>query len=218
MSDLMSDMTQYGPGFIESAWTVLIITLATIILSWICGLVAVLGKTSRFSTLRQICTFYIWFTRGTPALIQVFIIYFGIPQFGLHLSPFVAGVVALGINSGAYVSEIIRGGLKAIPIGQMESSQALGMRHSETMVRIIFPQVFRIVLPPLTNEAIATLKNTSLLSTITVIDITLYTQTVIASTFRPFQFYIAASVVYLVLTSILSQLSAWLERREALQN
>jgi len=108
--------------------------------------------------------------------------------------------------------------LKAIPIGQVESSQALGMRHSETMVRIIFPQVFRIILPPLTNEAIATLKNTSLLSTITVIDITLYTQTVIASTFRPFQFYIAASVVYLVLTSILSQLSAWLERREALQN
>ncbi|MEI7997006.1 MAG: ABC transporter permease subunit, partial [Methylococcaceae bacterium] len=104
MSDVMSDMTQYGPGFLESAWTVLTITLATIVLSWICGLVAVFGKTSRFSALRKICAFYIWFIRGTPALIQVFIIYFGIPQFGLHLSPFVAGVVALGLNSGAYVS------------------------------------------------------------------------------------------------------------------
>jgi len=209
------DITTYGWGFVLAGWTVLLITLSTIVVSWICGLLATLGKTSRFAAIQKLCEFYIWFIRGTPALIQVFIVYFGLPQFGLHLSPFLAGVIALGLNSGAYVSEIIRSGLLAIPKGQMESSQALGMRHSETMARIILPQVFRIVLPPLTNEAIATLKNTSLLSTITVVDITLYAQTIISSTFRPFQFYFAAAFVYLVLTSVLSRLSAWLEQRQA---
>lgn len=96
----------------------------------------------------------------------------------------------------------------------METSYALGMSRKDVMRRIILPQVFRIVLPSLTNEAIAALKNTSLLSTITVMDVTLYAQTIISSTFRPFEFYIAASIVYLVMTSILTQLSGWFERRQ----
>lgn len=214
MSQLLSDISLYGPGFLEAAWLVLLITLATIVLSWVFGLLAVLGKRSHFSVLRGISSFYVWFIRGTPALIQVFIIYFGLPQLGLNPSPFLAGVIALGLNSGAYVAEIIRSGLLAIPKGQFESSQALGMSHTETMGRIVLPQVFRIVLPPLTNEAIAALKNTSLLSTITVVDLTLYAQTIISSTFRPFQFFIATALIYLVLTTLLTQLSSWLERRQ----
>lgn len=122
--------------------------------------------------------------------------------------------MALGLNSVAYVAEIMRAGLQAIPRSQMESAYALGMRKREVMRRIILPQVFRIVLPPLTNEAISTLKNTSLLSTITVIDITLYAKTIIYATFRPFQFYIAAALIYLLLTSLLTEFSAWLERRQ----
>jgi polar amino acid transport system permease protein len=214
MNQLYSDVLLYGPGFLEAAWVVLLITVGTILLSWLFGLLAVLGKASRFGLLRAIAGFYVWFIRGTPALIQVFIIYFGLPQIGLNPSPFVAGVVALGLNSGAYVAEIIRSGLLAIPKGQFESSQALGMSHPETLGRIVLPQVFRIILPPLTNEAIAALKNTSLLSTITVVDLTLYAQTIIATTFRPFQFFIATAVIYLVLTTLLTELSAWMERRQ----
>jgi polar amino acid transport system permease protein len=218
MSQLYSDIALYGAGFMEAAWVVLLITIATIALSWVFGLLAVLGKRSDFKLLRAIASFYVWFIRGTPALIQVFIIYFGLPQIGVNPSPFLAGVIALGLNSGAYVAEIIRSGLLAIPKGQFESSQALGMSHPETMVRIVLPQVFKIILPPLTNEAIAALKNTSLLSTITVVDLTLYAQTIISTTFRPFQFFIATAVIYLVMTTLLTQLSSWMERRQIRQS
>lgn len=214
MNQLWSDIDTYGLGFLQAGWTVLLITVATIVLSWIVGFLAVSAKMSSVRFFSAIGRFYIWFIRGTPALIQVFVVYFGFPQIGIHLSPFVAGVVALGLNSGAYVAEIMRAGLQAIPRSQMESAYALGMSKGEVMRRIILPQVFRIVLPPLTNEAISTLNNTSLLSTITVIDITLYAQTIISATFRPFQFYIAAALIYLLLTSLLTEFSAWLERRQ----
>lgn len=212
MNQILQDVQVYGMGFLDAAFTVMCITVLTIVLSWIFGLLAALGKQSSVKFLRAISRFYIWFIRGTPALIQVFIVYFGIPQFGIHFSPFFAGVIALAMNSGAYIAEIIRSGLNAIPRSQMESAFALGMSRAEVMRRIILPQVFRIILPPLTNEAISALKNTSLLSTITVIDITLYAQTIISATFRPFEFYIAASVIYLLLTSILTELANRLER------
>jgi polar amino acid transport system permease protein len=205
----------YVPGFARATWIVFSLTVMIILVSWICGLAAAVAKTSSLAPVRGAAAFYIWFVRGTPALVQVFIVYFGLPQLGLGLSPFVAGVLALGVNSGAYVAEIIRSGLSAIPRGQVESALALGMSRADTMRRIVLPQVVRIVLPSITNEAISTLKNTSLLSTITVVELTLYAQMIIATTFRPFEFYIATAVIYLALTTILSQLAAWLERRNS---
>ena len=212
---MIETLSVYGPGFLHASWLVFSITILVIVVSWICGLAAALGKTSSLGAVRALATFYIWFIRGTPTLIQVFIVYFGFPQLGLRLSPFVAGVLALGVNSGAYVAEIIRSGLLAIPKGQAESAMALGISRHKAMTTIILPQVFRIILPPLTNEAITCLKNTSLLSTITVMELTLYSQILIATTFRPFQFYIAAAIIYLIMTTVLSQLSAYLERRNA---
>lgn len=215
MANFWDEIRLYGPGFLEASYTVFGITILTIAVSWVCGLVAALAQRSKFRVVRMAAGFYIWFIRGTPTLIQVFIIYFGMPQLGIRLSPFTAGVIALGINSGAYVAEIVRGGLTAIPRGQMESALALGFSPAETMRTVILPQVFRIILPSITNEAISTLKNTSLLSTITVVELTLYAQTLIASTFRPFEFYIAVAVIYLVLTTVLTALASWLERRYA---
>jgi His/Glu/Gln/Arg/opine family amino acid ABC transporter permease subunit len=212
LQEWIADFGRYVPGFVNAAWIVLLLTVVSIIISWICGLLAALGKASKLTPLRYVSSFYVWFVRGTPTLIQIFIVYFGLPQVGIRLSPFVAGVIALGVNSGAYVAEIIRSGLSAIPKGQMESSLALGMSRFDAMTRIILPQVFRIIIPSLTNEAITSLKNTSLLSTITVVELTLYAQMIIASTFRPFDFYIASAIIYLVMTSVLSQISAHLER------
>ncbi|MDQ0513096.1 amino acid ABC transporter permease [Ancylobacter amanitiformis] len=202
----------YVPGFAAASGLVLVLSVLAIVVSWACGLLAALGKVSRFAALRRVSEFYIWFIRGTPTLIQIFIIYFGLPQMGLRLSPFVAGVIALGVNGGAYVAEIVRSGLSAIPKGQMESAQALGMSRWHMMSRIILPQVFRVILPPVTNEAITMVKNTSLLSTITVVELTLYSQTIIATTFRPFEFYIATALIYLVMTSLISQAAGQLER------
>jgi His/Glu/Gln/Arg/opine family amino acid ABC transporter permease subunit len=218
LANFLADVRLYGFGFLMAAWTVFWLTVLTIIVSWISGLLAALGQMSKWRAVRSATVFYIWFIRGTPTIIQIFIVYFGFPQIGIRLSPFTAGVLALGINSGAYVAEIIRSGLSAIPRGQTESALAIGFSHAATMRSIILPQVFRIVLPSLTNEAISTLKNTSLLSTITVVELTLYAQTLIAMTFRPFDFYIAVAVIYLLLTTILTQLAAWLERRYAVHS
>ncbi|MFB0993635.1 MAG: ABC transporter permease subunit, partial [Paracoccaceae bacterium] len=133
MTEFWSDVAIYGPGFLTAAWTVLWLTLVTIALSWFFGLAAALGQQSDFIAVRAVVAFYIWFIRGTPALIQIFIIYFGMPQIGVRLDPYTAGILALAINSGAYVAEIIRSGLSAIPNGQMESSLALGFSRPATM-------------------------------------------------------------------------------------
>ncbi len=207
---------RFMPGLLESCIIVLELTVVTVLLSWICGLFAALGKSSNYKILKYPCSFYIWIIRGTPTLIQIYIVYFGLPQIGIKISPFVGGVLALGVNSGAYVAEIVRSGLMAIPKGQMESARALGMSYTKAMRRIILPQVVRIILPPITNEGITMLKNTSLLSTITVMELTLRAQVVIARTFRPFEFYIIAAILYLMMTTILSHFSDKLEQKYAL--
>ena len=214
--EYLMSFAAYAPGYASAFVIAIEVAAVTIIISWMCGLVGVLAKLSRYRVLRYPAEFYIWFIRGTPQLVQVFIVYFGLPQVGLNLDPFVAGALALGVGSGAYVAEIFRSGLLAIPKGQPESAHALGMNNALTFRRIVFPQMIRIVVPALTNEAINTLKNTSLLSTITIMELTLYTQAVIAATFRPFEFYVIVSVLYLSITTLLTQFAKWYERRYAL--
>ena len=203
----------YLPGFLSASWLAFKIAAATIILSWLVGLALALGQRSRLSFVRQSITAYIWFFRGTPALIQIFVVYFGLPELGIKLNPYMAGILALAMGSGAYVAEIIRSGLKAIPIGQFDGAQSIGLTAIEQYRFVVLPQVVRIVVPALTNESINTLKNTSLLSAITVLELTLHTQTMIAATFRPFEFYILAAVLYLMMTTVLSQFSRWFERK-----
>jgi polar amino acid transport system permease protein len=212
----MQSIAGYLPGMFWAAALAFQITLAAIVLSWILGLAAALMKDSPSRILRWPAEFYIWFIRGTPSLIQIFIIYFGLPQFGIVMSPWVAGVIALGVSSGAYVAEVVRSGLLAIPKGQREAAIAVGMPHGLLMRRIILPQVVRIIAPPLTNEAINTLKGTSLLSVITVMELTLFTQIAIATTFRPFDFYIMAALFYLAMTTALSSFASWFERNNRL--
>lgn len=215
LQDWWLDFQPYVGGFVDASVVVLALSVCAIVVSWACGLLVALTNRSPIPLLHYISGFYVWFIRGTPALVQIFIVYFGLPQIGLRMSPFVAGVVALGLNGGAYIAEIVRSGLMAIPKGQMESAQALGMSRTHMMRRIILPQVFRIILPPITNEAITMVKNTSLLSTITVVELTLYSQTIISTTFRPFEFYIATALIYLAMTTIISQGALELERRYA---
>ena len=203
----------YLPQFWPASVVVVEVTILSILLSWVCGLVCALMKASQFRTLRYTAEFYLWFVRGTPLLAQIFLIYFGLPQIGLDFDPFTAGVIALGLNGGAYVAEIIRGGLLSIPKGQSESAAALGLTYFQLMRRIVLPQVVRVIIPPITNDAATTLKNTSLLSTITIMELMLQTQVIVSSTFRPFEFYILVSLIYLVMTTILMVLLRWAETR-----
>ena len=209
-------MSVYFPLFLPAIWIVIKVTVLSILLSWVCGLLCALAKTSGIRLLQYPAEFYLWFIRGTPLLTQIFLIYFGLPQVGIRLDPFTAGVIALGVNGGAYVAEIIRGGLLSIPKGQRESAVALGMSYGQTMRRIILPQVVRVIIPPITNDAATTLKNTSLLSTITIMELMLQTQIIVSSTFRPFEFYILVSLIYLVMTSVLMLFMRWQERRYAI--
>jgi polar amino acid transport system permease protein len=206
-------LSAYTVGFLETTFLAVEVAVVSIVVSWGCGLIAALSVESGHRILQRATRFYVWFIRGTPTLIQIFIVYFGLPQFGLRMSPYVAGVIALGVNSGAFVAEIIRGGLLAIPPGQRESARALGMKWWQEMGLVVLPQVVRLIIPPLTNEAITLLKNTSLLSTITVLELTLYAQMAIARTFRPFEFYIVAALIYLALTTLLANGARALERR-----
>jgi polar amino acid transport system permease protein len=216
LTDSLVLLSGYGWGFLDTTIIVIEVTIIAILVSWLCGLAAALAEESRSLIAKRIARFYVWFIRGTPTLIQIFIVYFGLPQFGLKMSPYVAGVIALGVNSGAFVAEIMRAGLNAVPHGQRESARSLGMRWWQEMWLVVLPQVVRVTIPPLTNEAITLLKNTSLLSTITVLELTLYAQMAIARTFRPFEFYITAALIYLVLTSVLSRGARLLEQRLAI--
>jgi polar amino acid transport system permease protein len=202
---------------LQATVTVIEITACVVLLSWIVGLLLALLRTSNILILQWPARFYIWFIRGTPALVQIFIVYFGLPQFGVRLSPFVGGVIALGLNSAAYVAETIRGGLISIPKGQRESALALGLSHTTAMRRIILPQVVRVIIPPISNELASALKNTSLLSTITLMELTLQTEVVVATTFRPFEFYITAALLYLIMTTVCLVALQRVENRFALR-
>lgn len=209
----MQNTLQYLPGMIKATFVAVEVAALGILVSWILGLALAVMKTAASPLLRWPAEFFIWFTRGAPPLIQVLLIYFGIRQLGVGLTPFVAGVMALGASSAGFVSEIVRTGLRAIPKGQWESSTAIGLTSLAAFRRVILPQVVRIIIPSLGNEAINTLKNTSLLSAITVVELTLYTQGLVASTFRPFTFYVMAALIYLVLTTVISKAIGWYENK-----
>jgi polar amino acid transport system permease protein len=210
-------VSPYLPLLLDAALLVLQVTVCVVLLSWLVGLILALCRTSGTPILMLPAKFYIWFIRGTPALVQIFIVYFGLPQFGIRMSPFVAGTIALGLNSGSYVAEIIRGGLLSIPPGQRESALALGMSRWSALRRIILPQVVRVIIPPISNEVASSLKNTSLLSTITLMELTLQSEVIIASTFRPFEFYILAAGIYLIMTTTCLYGLQRMERRFALR-
>lgn len=180
-----------------------------LVLGWALGLIAVAGP----RWLRAIAWAYVQFIRGTPLLVQIFLIYFGLPAFGINVPAFWSGVIALGLNSGGFQAEIVRAGIESIDRGQSEAARSIGMSSLQALLLILVPQTIRRVIPPLTNELITLTKSSSLLSAIAVLELTHAGQAIIARTFAPFEIYTAVAVFYLVLIAILSRASALLERR-----
>ena len=196
------------------------LTCGAVIIGIILGCLAGMGRVSRNGFLRAISGVYVYVLRGTPMLLQIFFIYFGVPQIYLAVtgepmmpSPIKAGIIALGINSGAYVAEIVRAGIQAVPKGQMEAARSLGMTHQKSMRHIILPQAFRKIIPPLCNEFIVLLKDSSLVSVIGAGEL-MYSAKVMGARYYDYvQFLFGAGVVYLILTFIISQALAALERK-----
>ena len=216
-------MQEYLQGVIvaaKGAPTTLLISLVAVFIGLILGLLVAMAKMSRFKILRGIATIYVDILRGTPLLVQVLILAYGIPQiisewFGVSFHweiKILIGFIACGVNSSAYMAEIIRSGLQAVDIGQTEAARSLGMSSAQTMRYIIIPQAFKIIVPALGNEFIALIKETAILS---VAGITRRGQLWASQSFLSFQAYIGVAVIYLIMTLTLSRIVAYLERRMA---
>lgn len=204
---------------LRGASTTLSITFVAVIIGVVIALFIALMKMSNNKILRVISTVYIEILRGTPLMVQALIVYFGIPAFlksqGIAFSwnAVVAGMIVCGINSSAYVAEIIRSGIQAVDKGQMEAARSLGMTKAQAMKLIIIPQAFKIVIPALGNEFITLIKETAVLSVITIVDITRSSTLWAASTFMAWEAYIGTAIVYMMLTIPLSKAMNLLERR-----
>ncbi|MBN1958891.1 MAG: amino acid ABC transporter permease [Desulfuromonadales bacterium] len=205
-----------GP-LLHGLWVTLWLSAAASLFGLIIGLITGLCRISSNITLRQLSIFYIEIIRGTPLLVQIFIFYFFLGTV-LDISRIVAGISALAIFAGAYVAEIIRAGIQSIPKGQMEAARSLGMNVPQAMIYIILPQAFKRILPPLAGQFISLIKDSSLVSVIAITDLTKSGREVITSTFATFEIWFIVALLYLLLTSVLSQVIAWVERRLAVSD
>ena len=204
---------QEGP-LTQGLWVTIWISFVSGLIGMVIGLITGLCRLSPNPTLRGLAILYIELIRGTPLLVQIFIFYFFIGTV-LNLDRTVAGIGALALFVGAYVAEIIRAGIQSIPRGQSEAARSLGMSATETMIYIVLPQAFKRVLPPLAGQFISLIKDSSLVSVIAITDLTKSGREIITSSFATFEIWFTVALLYLVVTSILSQVLFWLERRFA---
>jgi polar amino acid transport system permease protein len=205
----------WGPYILEGTGTTLIICFASIIFATGLAMLGAFGRLSRRPVVYSVASLYVSLVRGTPLLVQLYFIYYALPEVGLVLPGLVAGIIALSFNYGAYMTEIFRAGIQAVPPGQREAAQALGMPEWQIMRRIVLPQAIRIVIPAIGNEFIAMIKDSALVSTISVTEILWRARRVGTREFRTLQAMLLAALVYWVLTIIFSYFQERLEKRMA---
>ncbi len=202
------------PILLLGAGVTIEITAVSVAIGFFIGLFVGIARISNIKILKIVAAIYADCIRGTPLLVQIFLIYFALPMLtGHRVEPFIAAVAACGINSGAYVSEIFRAGIQAIDVGQMEAGRSLGLTWWQTMYHIILPQAIRNILPPLGNEFIAMLKDSSLVSVIGFEELTRRGQLIIAQTYGSFEIWSTVAVLYLIMTLAISRVVAYLEKR-----
>lgn len=211
-------LEKYYPVFIEGIKFTLLVSLLAVVFGVIFGTILCFMKRSKLRILRVplpklLASIYIEFVRGTPLLLQIFIVYFGSTTFGFKLEPITACVIALSLNSGAYVAEIIRSGIDAVDKGQLEAARSVGMTQFQAMKYIILPQAIKNILPAIGNEFVTIIKESSMASSIGVAEITYAGKLVTGATYRNFEPLIVAAVCYFTLTFTLGRLMAYFERR-----
>lgn len=197
----------------------LLVTIPLTILSFVFGLIIAIGtalvQIAQIPILKQVARFYIWVVRGTPLLVQLYVIFFGLPSLGIVLDAFPSAVLVFSVNTGAYAAETIRASIESVPKGQLEAGYSVGMSFAQTMRRIILPQAFRVAFPPLSNTLIGLVKDTSLAANITVLEMFMATQQIAARTYEPFALYCEVALVYLLFSTILTKLQAYGEKKLA---
>lgn len=207
-------MAQAMPLLLMGAGVTIKITAISVLLGILIGLFIGIARISTNRVIHLVAAVYVDFLRGTPLLVQIFLVYFALPVVtGQRIDPFLAAIAACSINSSAYVAEIFRAGIQSIDAGQMEAGRSLGMTWTQTMRYIIVPQAARRVIPPLGNEFIALLKDSSLVSVIGFEELTRRGQLIIARTYASLEIWLCVAIIYLAMTVSISRLVAWLERR-----
>ena len=205
----------------DSFWKILLpgltatipLTVISFAFALIIATVTALIQFARVPVLRTIARFYIWIVRGTPLLVQLFVIFFGLPKIGIVLSPFPAAIIVFAINTGAYDAETVRAALESVPRGQLEAGECVGMTYWQTMRRIVLPQAMRTAFPSLSNSLIALVKDTSLAANITVAEMFMTTQRIVARTYEPLALYIEVGLIYLLFSTFLTWLQGWGEKK-----
>ncbi|MCD6363012.1 MAG: amino acid ABC transporter permease [Synergistetes bacterium] len=203
----------YLPMFLKGTKVTIEASVMAILIGLAIGTIVGIGRVIPLKPINFIAWLYVYVIRGTPLLVQLFLIYFGLPSLGIELEAFPAGVIGLGINSGGYVAEIVRGGIEAVPKGQLEAAKVLGLSYFQTMWYIVLPQAIRNMLPALGNEFVTLVKQSALLSTLAITELTMVGQQVRSVTFASFEVFITVALIYLALTTVVSTLVRHVERR-----
>ena len=202
------------PTFLSALLVTVEVTVASLIFGTILGIIFALFKLSKIKPLQWIANIYISIIRGTPLLVQILFIYFGIPMvFGFTWNLMTAGIVIMSINAGAYMTELIRGGIESVDKGQVEAARSLGLSYSQAMAKVIMPQAMRTMLPSIINQFIVTLKDTSLLSVIGLRELTQNTKIIVANNMEAFTMYFIVAVYYWVIVNILTLIANRIEKR-----
>ena len=211
--ELYALLRDAAPVMLAGAGYTLLFALAAMAGGLALGFPAAILRMSPWRALRWPASLYVSVMRGTPLLVQIFVIYYGLPTIGIEFTPVTAGVLALSLNSGAYLSESLRGAIQSISPGQWRASFSLGLSYWQTLRHIVLPQALRVAVPSMGNTLISLIKDTSLVSVITMTELMLATKEVIATTFRPLPLYIAAAAIYWCLSLAFEALQRRAERR-----
>lgn len=211
--DLIALLREAAPTLLTGAGYTLLFAVASMIGGLAIGLPVALMRIAPWAAVRLPASLYVSLMRGTPLLVQIFVIYYGLPSIGIEFSPVTAGVLALSLNAGAYLSESLRGAIRAVSVGQWRASFSLGLGYWQTLHHIVMPQALRIAVPSMSNTLISLIKDTSLVSVITVTELMLATKEVIAVSFQPLPLYLAAACIYWALSLSFEAIQRRAERR-----
>ena len=211
--DLM--LESFGTILLPGLTMTLPLTAVSFALALVIAVITALVQFADIGGLKQLARFYVWVIRGTPLLVQLFVVFYGLPNVGILIDPFPAAILVFSINQGAYCSETIRAALESVPAGQMEAGQCVGMSYLQIIRRIILPQAMRTAFPPLSNSLIGLVNDTSLAANITVVEMFMATQRIVARTFESLALYIEVGLVYLLFCTVLTKLQRIGEKKLA---
>lgn len=213
-SQLIGILTDsFGKILLPGLTMTLPLTAISFALALIIAVAASLVQFANVRVLKQLARFYIWVIRGTPLLVQLYVVFFGLPNVGITLEPFPAAIIVFSINTGAYAAETVRAALEAVPVGQIEAGECVGMSYLQVMRRIVLPQAMRTAFPSLANSLISLMKDTSLAANITVTEMFMATQRIAARTYEHLALYIEVALIYLLFSTVLTKLQRVGEKR-----